>query len=255
MALKTRSAPTLNYYSDNHRNKDGEKLLLPRHTLIHRVTPAHGTWTKDLDNFYKYYLEESHEALDGQPILAPMDGFIFRHLNSLSSRGLGVSLKDYSKWLKINHHTLIESFDRLQDAYLLYRVCRVDTKGQPHDLVLQIPLTPKQGEKHRDAIIGRRKLQATKLERRDMGNEWPGEDRKFSQRRITQAFDGNDKKAEDFTRLVLDVLFAMNTGDAHARKDFERGVIHYAKKQGLQMDEKLFAAAFEIKRRYAPTLF
>ncbi len=293
MSLNTRPAPTLKYYG--YDPASGEETLLPRHSLVFSETKEHGTWTKDFDGFYELYMEnaapfvpvqtstsasvrrrppqagekksalvqvEAYERAKRPAVgeitgaLVPMEAFIYRHLLSLSNRGLAIKTADYASWLHLNENRLIDHLDRLQDAFLLYRVCRIDTHGQPNDLVLQTPLTRKQWKTRGEEVLFRLETGVTKIERRAAGRKkWPGKDRQFSQQTIIQACGGNERQAEEFTRMVLDVLFTMKSYDAHQRKDFEKGLLHTATKKSVMMSDKLFAAAFEIKKRYAPTLF
>jgi hypothetical protein len=216
-----------------------------------------GSWTKDFDLFYHIFFEQ-------WKILTPAQGFIYRHLTSLSNRGLAISIKEYSQQIGFRHNKFIDHLDALQDAKLLYRVCRVDTQGKPNDLVLHTPptlekwlSTEKDNLSYGEVIIKRVTEHRTREERREMGKAWPGEDRRFSQRRINACFDGDGARAEDFTLLVLDVLFRMQSYKRDKREEFEGALRHAAQGQRppIYMTDQLWAAAFEIKHRYAPQLF
>lgn len=244
MPLKTRPVEELKFYSQR------EDDYLPRHSMVYSEQGL-GRWVKDFDIFYELYFEENE-------LLRPMECFIYRHLLSLSNRGLAVSIKEYARHLHMHHMKLVEHLDRLQDALLLYRVCRTDTQGRPNDLVLMSPLSRKQWAVEGEKVIERVNTQCTRLDRRELGAAWPGEDFKFSQRRITTAFDGDGRRAEEFTLLVLDLLFQLATKQwrgREARRLFEEQLMKGAERKKIFIDESKFLAALEIQRRYARTLF
>jgi hypothetical protein len=222
----------------------------PRHAMVYCETGL-GGWVKDFDVLYELYIEQN-------PILEPAHIFIYRHLLSLARRGFGIRLKNYAATVMHWHHQkLVDHLDRLQDARLLYRVCRVDTKGRPNDIVLQTPLSRERWKQEGEAILERVRTQCTKLERREMGRAWPGDDYKFSQKKITRVF-GDERLAEQFTILVLDLLFQLNNkrwNGPEAKKLFEEQLMKGAERNQFFMDEPKFLAALEIKRRYAPKLF
>jgi hypothetical protein len=257
----TREAAELKFYSER------ADTYLPRHSMVYSEEGL-GNWVKDFNVAYELYLEEND-------VLRPMDYFVYRHLLSLADRGLCVCLKKFAWFLHVKPGTLIEHLDRLQDALLLYRVCRVDTQGRPNDFVLQSPLSRKAWQGPTDGrwetvgekVIWRVQTQCTRIERQQMGSAWPGEEFKFSQRRISSAFkapafEGDkrtaDARAEEFTVLVLDLLFQLNTKNwrgRDARQLFEEQLMKAAERKKIFIDEPKFLAALEIQKRYARELF
>jgi hypothetical protein len=248
MTLKTRTAPELTFYG--YDPEQAKYTYLPRHSMVY-CEKGLGKWTKDFDVFYELYFERN-------AALKPIQMFIYRHLMSLANRGLTIHLKDYAKHLHLRHNRLIEYLDGLQDAMLLYRICRVDSQGKPNDFVMQTPLTRERWTKEGDEIMRRIQTQSTRLERREMGNNYPGDEYKFSQKKINKAFAGDTSKAEEFTLVVLDLLFQLQAkkwSGRDARKMFEDQLMQGAAKKEIYIDKPKFLAALEIKSRYARTLF
>jgi hypothetical protein len=265
VAPKTRQALDYFYYSES------ERTYLPRYPVIYSAKEL-GKYTWDFDVFYELYIEQN-------PVVTPIQGFIYRHLWSLSNRKIAISLKEYARRvLHCRHNKLIDHLDRLQDALLLYRICRVDTQGRPNDIVLQTPLSrkawreqswrmhkfepgKKMGEQYMtrgEEILDRVRTQCTKLERREMGKAWPGDEFKFSQRRIESAFGGDANRAEEFTVMVLDILFQLRTNQWKGRKAkelFEKELMRQAERKSIIIDQAKFLAALEIQKRYSHNLF
>jgi hypothetical protein len=104
-------------------------------TFCHLFDPtdeAFGAYTRDFDILTSLYIEK-YRLIDG------IDKAHYDHYKSLANRHTDMSLRSVAEFVGCGPHRSGRSLDRLQDVGLIHRVCRLDTKGAAHDVVVHTP--------------------------------------------------------------------------------------------------------------------
>jgi hypothetical protein len=243
---------SLNYYREGTtRFYDNESdKYLPAFPLI--WTPS-----REIESFWsKHYDVMVLDYADHYGFLGLLEVALYNFLQTYARAGRYLIIRDFSIKYKISDRTLISSLDRLQDCELIDRVRRSDHPGRPIDLVLRPPAAPSELRKgHADKIGDIVKIEKTRLLRKELGREFPGNNATFSEKQITRALGGKRRFAPEFHEFCIEKNYKFVTKNQTASfneiKDAVLGQLYYfCQKREIEYTDAVIDSALAICRHY-----
>ncbi|MGI8642402.1 MAG: hypothetical protein ACR2MG_20935 [Pyrinomonadaceae bacterium] len=228
---------------------DSEKYL-PAYPLV---------WTPsaEIENrFAKHYDVLIIDYADTYNLLGLLDIGLYNFLQTYARTDRYIIIRDFSIKYKISDRNLVASIDRLQDCELIDRVCRIDHRGHPNDLILRPPKPPSELAKGYAAkLIDNVSIEKTRLLRKELGKAFPGNDSYFSEKQITRALGSKRRFAKEFHEFCIEKnykVFKKNpTPTAKELKDEILGqVFYFCQKREIEYTEAVVDATLDICKHY-----
>lgn len=273
---RRKNLTTSGYYSKAIDNDTGKPIWRAKFATVYDITPEHGRWTKDLDILYQLFFEEND-------LLTPLDLFLYNFHKTRANRSdrekTDFNLETLAARCKCDKKAIVSSLDRLQDAFLIHKICRLDLRGQPHDIIIHNPPTRKIWNEGLGArIIERVKTQETRIDRasrmtqkavnanaqtyqrltRDRRNCCPP-DKRVNFKELLDNIGGVRREQDEFVSIILDQIFELSKNeetvnwihlDDRFRQQLDRAFNHY----GVVMTQSRWTAAFDVRRIFAPRI-
>lgn len=204
-------------------------------------------WTKHYDVVVLQYLEQYE-------LIGLIDLAIYDFVQTFAKYERAIILTDFAKKYHISKVTLIASIDRLQNAELLDRVCRVDHRGHPIDLVLRPPKAPSELVKgYADILRENVRIQKVQNLRKELGKKFPGNDALFSEKEISRAV-GN-RHAKDFHEYCVKETYRFYSKNPQGKlsefkDDLLRKVAYFCQRREINYGQEVNIAALSVCKHY-----
>ncbi|HEX8639121.1 MAG TPA: hypothetical protein VF692_13720 [Pyrinomonadaceae bacterium] len=216
-------------------------------------------WTPSAEiesRFAKHYDVIIVQYADLYDLLGLLDVALYNFLQTYARINRFIKIREFSIKYKISDRNLVASIDRLQDCELIDRVCRIDHRGHPNDLILRPPRAPSELVKgYADKLKDNVKTEKTRLLRKELGKAFPGNDSNFSEKQITAALAGKRRFAEEFHNFCIEKNYKFyKTNPTATTKEFKDAVLgqvfYFCQKREIEYTDAVVDSALAICRHY-----
>jgi hypothetical protein len=216
-------------------------------------------WTPsaEIENkFAKHYDVIIIDYADKYDLLGLLEIALYNFLQTYARINRVIYIRAFAKKYKISDKSLVSSLDRLQNCELLDRVCRIDHRGRPNDLVLRPPKAPSELKNgYADILKDNVNIDKIKLLRKELGKAFPGNDAYFSEKQITRALGAKRRYAEEFHEFCIEKNYKIFTKHPNATaKQFKDELLSNVKffcdKRDIEYTTAVVDSALAICKHY-----
>jgi hypothetical protein len=183
-----------------------------------------------------------------EPLISMFAAMVYLDILLLTKRGEAFTTIDYARERNYHHHTIRDAVDDLENVNLLHRERSPD--GSDHIIIIvpHTPLSLDQLRQQHALLLKRRKRGYIQKKRAKAGrNKRDWMPQAFSWKRLLEAFNGTEWKAENFENIVGDIVHTHITERDYSRRQFIEHVEDACAAHKLSIEDKHLKLAFEIK--------
>lgn len=202
-------------------------------------------FVKSYEHIHDHYIKKLDKK---EPLISMFAAMVYLDILLLTKRGEAFVYDEYAAERHYSENTVRAAVDDLENVNLLHRERCPD--GSDHIIII-VPHTPLPLDKLRQQhalLLKRRKKDHIQKKRAKAGRgKRDYMPLAFSWKRLLEAFNGVEWRAENFENIVGDIVHTHITERDYSRREFIDDVEEACAKHKISTEDKHLKLAFEIK--------